>query len=93
MEVFIVQLYGHFVTGRTSFIQWMFSKEGLGEQWGSRAAGRRAQVGGLCPGIAGREGGGYGTVEQQADWLRLGGQGREPTHRHILTAFRTPIKN
>ncbi len=38
MEAFIVQLYGHFITSRTSFIQWMFSKEGLGEQWGSRAA-------------------------------------------------------
>jgi hypothetical protein len=25
-------VYGHFITGRTSFIQWMFSKEGLGEQ-------------------------------------------------------------
>ena len=23
-------------------------------------------------------GGGYGTIEQQAVWLRLGGQGREP---------------
>ena len=64
MEAFIVQLYGHFITGRISFIQWMFSKEGLGEHSG--AAGqqlRRAQVGGHCTGA----GGGYGTVEQQAE--------------------------
>jgi hypothetical protein len=40
MEVFIVQLYERFVTGRTSFFQWMFSKEGLGEQCSSRAEGQ-----------------------------------------------------
>jgi hypothetical protein len=32
--------------------------------------------------LALRAGGRYGTVEQQADWLRLGGQGREPTYTH-----------
>ncbi len=82
MEVFIVQLYGHFITGRTSYIQWMFSKEaGTGgravEQQGSREGTALALL----------AGGGYGTVEQQADWLRLGGQGREPTHTHTHSQY------
>jgi hypothetical protein len=38
---FIEQLYEHSITGRISFIQWMFSMEGLGEQWGSRAEGQQ----------------------------------------------------
>ncbi len=40
-------VYEHFITGRTSFIQWMFSKEGLGEHsgatwhmWEGNAGGR-----------------------------------------------------
>jgi hypothetical protein len=35
--------------------------------------------------LALRAGGGYGTVEQQAEWLPLGGQGREPTHTHTYS--------
>ncbi len=57
------------ITGRTSFIQWMFSKEGLGEQWGSKEAGTDGRA---LPWHYGHYG--YGTVEQQADWLRLAGQ-------------------
>jgi hypothetical protein len=45
----MVQLQGHFDTGRTSFIQWMFSKEGLGEQWDSRAAGEAGTGGRALP--------------------------------------------
>jgi hypothetical protein len=53
------------------FQKMAWESSGAAGQQGSRAVGRRAQVGGQCTGIR-RAGGGYGTVEQQADWLRLG---------------------
>ncbi len=55
--------------------------------WESSGQGRRRRRGGRRwegTALALRAGGGYGRLEQ----LRLGGQGREPTHTHTLTAFR-----
>jgi hypothetical protein len=71
MVVFKAQLHGHFITDSR---QDLISKEGLGEQWGSRAAGRRAL----------RAGGRYGTVEQQADY-DWADRGENHTHTHTHT--------
>jgi len=41
MIIFIIQLYDPYITGRTSFIKWMFSNEGLGIWDSSTATGQR----------------------------------------------------